>query len=202
MAKENGHKQMLGQAAAMLVSFSALLAAELNPVALPTLLDEGLAVARPTYSGLQGGILPVRHVVQLVVDCAVLQIRPAARCHEPVRRQARGRRRKAAGHARPRDAALGHGVPTSPRNWHRCSTLAGLPECCRNDGNIRGRVRDTLPAGDAVGGMHGRASEHRVRIVAGMGLPRRSCRHGGGRAGGPVCQRSRGLESFLRLQTR
>lgn len=43
---------MFSQATAMLVALPTLLAAELDPVALPSLLCEGLAVACPPDAGL------------------------------------------------------------------------------------------------------------------------------------------------------
>lgn len=78
--KESGHTQMLCQAAAMLVSFPALIAAEVHPgAAPPALLHKRLAIAGTANVGdvedgrsqiiLQGRLVfHVRHVIQVVVN--------------------------------------------------------------------------------------------------------------------------------------
>jgi len=83
MRKESGHKQMLSQAAAMLVSFPAFLAAEFGAVALPAFLDQGLAVTGSSDTSLLVCIV-TRHVIELIIDGAPLHIDSSACCHELV----------------------------------------------------------------------------------------------------------------------
>lgn len=77
--KENGHKQMLGQAAAMLVSLPALLTAKFRAVDLSaSFLGRRLAVTSPPVSALVGpaaaAVSFVSGHVNLVIDCAVLHV--------------------------------------------------------------------------------------------------------------------------------
>jgi len=65
--------QMLGQAAAVLVSFPARLATEFNPVHFAAVLDERLAVAGPTDAALLRGF-PLGYVVE-VVNGASLEVK-------------------------------------------------------------------------------------------------------------------------------
>ena len=197
--EENGHKQMLGQAAAVLVSFPARLAAELDPVRLAAFLER-LAVARPAHAALLGR-LPVGRVVE-VVDGAALQVQLPRQGQKLVGGQARGRRGQAADEQRrARHAGLGHGVPTGPGDGHGGD---GVGRALLHGGGHGGHsggaggARHALAAGDAVGGIEG-AREHRVRVVAGMGLSGRDDAGGGGGRGngGPVGQRSRCLLHFL-----
>lgn len=73
---ENGHEQMLGQAAAMLVTLPALLATELGAVALPAFLDQRLTVTRsPNACFLEGPVCLVRGpVVLVIINGAVLDV--------------------------------------------------------------------------------------------------------------------------------
>lgn len=66
----NGHQQMLSQAAAMLVSFPALVATELDAAALLALLRQGLAIARPPNTSILKPYFPLisRHVIRVVVN--------------------------------------------------------------------------------------------------------------------------------------
>jgi hypothetical protein len=82
--KESGHKQMLGQAAAMLVSLPTLLAAELGSVAP---LDEGLAVAGSPDAGILVPFI-TRHVVELIINGTVLHVGYAIGRHKLMSRHA------------------------------------------------------------------------------------------------------------------
>lgn len=90
--KGKGHKQVLGQATAMLVSFPALLTAKFRAITLPALLDERLAIAGSSdTSALRGVPVIPGHVVELVVNCTVLHVDVdrTIRGHELLRGQAR-----------------------------------------------------------------------------------------------------------------
>lgn len=89
--KENGHKQMLGQAAAMLVSLPALLTAKFRAVDLSAsfLGRHRLAVTGPPVSALVGPAAAavvsfVSGHVNLVVDCAVLHVDSPVGCYKLV----------------------------------------------------------------------------------------------------------------------
>lgn len=143
---------MLGQAAAVLVSFPARLAAEFDPVDLPALPDEGLSIAGPANAGLLH-ILSIGHVVEIVVNCAVVQLHVSGHKLVGVGWQARGRRRHAAGHVGTRGTRLGHGVSTTTNNWHSSGPLAGLGQYCGYGSGIGVAARHALSAGDAVIGI-------------------------------------------------
>lgn len=72
--KGNGHEQMLGQAAAMLVALPALLATKLWPVALAAFLYKRLAVTCPPHAGLLKASLVAlvcRPIIHVVVNSAL-----------------------------------------------------------------------------------------------------------------------------------
>jgi len=79
--KENGHKQMLGQAAAMLVSFPARLAAELGAIEFPPLFRQGLAITRPTNASLLETLVYIRRV-PLIINRTILHLDLAVGPHE------------------------------------------------------------------------------------------------------------------------
>ena len=68
--QENGHQQMLCQAAAMLVSFPTLVAAKFNSVALLPFLGQGLAVARPADATFLESRVPFigRHIIRVIIN--------------------------------------------------------------------------------------------------------------------------------------
>ncbi|KAI6767136.1 hypothetical protein HG531_011496 [Fusarium graminearum] len=71
---EEGNQQVLSQAAAMLVAFTALVTANLNPIALLALL-ESLAVACTALTSLLelGSSLVGRAVVHLIINGATIE---------------------------------------------------------------------------------------------------------------------------------
>jgi hypothetical protein len=72
--KGNGHKQMLGQATAMLVALPALLATEFWSVALAAFLYERLAVTCPPHASLlEAGLVALicRPIIHVVINCAL-----------------------------------------------------------------------------------------------------------------------------------
>lgn len=71
--RKQGHKQMLGQAAAMLVSLPAVFTAEFRSVESPTLLGVGLAIAGPSNTSLLESIPLFRRRILLVVDGTILR---------------------------------------------------------------------------------------------------------------------------------
>lgn len=70
--RKQGHKQMLGQAAAMLVSLPAVFTAKFGSVEPPTLLGVGLAITGPSTACLLERIPLFKRRVLLVVDGAIL----------------------------------------------------------------------------------------------------------------------------------
>lgn len=131
IGRETGHQQMLGQAAAMLVTLSALLATELRPVALPAFLDQRLTVTRPPNACfLESPVGLVRgSVILVVVNGAVLGVADrAAGAHDKlVGGQARGRGRQATQQARACIAIFRHRVAAGPdRDGERHRHIPGF----------------------------------------------------------------------------
>lgn len=68
---KQGHKHMLAQAAAMLISLPTLLAVYFRPVELPPLLRKWLAVTCPPGPGFRRGFLILDRYVLLVIHSAI-----------------------------------------------------------------------------------------------------------------------------------
>ena len=100
---------MLAQATTVLVAFPTLVAAKFGTAAFPAFLGEGLAIARPSCASLLESALSVhvRHIVQLVVNCALLPFRLSA-AQELMGWQARWWGGKAASDGRARSSGLRH----------------------------------------------------------------------------------------------
>lgn len=147
----------------MLVSLPALLAAKFRAAALPaTLLDQGLAVAGPSHASLlEGGLRVVSgHVVQLVVDGAILDADWPVSCDKPAGRKTRGRGWQAPHEPRPRQAILGYGVPSGvDRDGEGHGHVAGFLEGRGNRCHVCTRIRHALAARNAVGTAEGAAEE-------------------------------------------
>lgn len=153
----------------MLVSLPALLAAKFRAVALAAaFLAQGLAVAGSSDAGfLESRVRVVSgHVVQLVVDRALLHAGGPIPRHESAGRKARRRRRKASDDCRPREAGLGNGVPAGidgdgEGHGHVAGFLESGGNCC----HVGARVCHALAACDAVGAIEGTA-EKGVRVIS------------------------------------
>lgn len=161
--RKQGHKQMLGQAAAMLVSLPAVFTAEFGSVESPALLGVGLAVAGPSTSCLLEGIPLFRRRILLVVDGAVLELLPL---HVRILVDGHaGRWRGQAGSTR-----LGH-PPAADIDRQSRDLIIHVSHCCRSrrSNYVCVVVRDTLTACDAVGGIE-RPWENRVGVCTGVGL--------------------------------
>jgi hypothetical protein len=162
---------MLGQATAMLVSFSTLGAAELDAVALPTLLRERLAITRASDPCFLQPALPLvgRHIVRVIINRTLLRFRLGLH-REPVGRETSGRRRQASDNT----GSGGSG------GLDRCATarVHGDGQDIRyianvllqggsESGHICGRVRHALSTGYTVSGIAGAGqSGQGVGIVA------------------------------------
>lgn len=160
----------------MLVSLPALLAAKLWAIALPaSFLDQGLAIAGSPHTGLlksRCSVIP-GHVVQLVVNRAILYAAGTISNRELVGWEACGRRWEASYDRWPGET-LGHGVPTRvDGDGKRHSHVARFLESGGERGYIGTRVRHALAAGDAVGAIEG-TTEERVRVITRVGLPSKS----------------------------
>lgn len=151
--------QMLGQATAMLIPLPALLAAKFGAVALPAFFDEWLAVAGSSHPGLLIPLIP-RHIIDLVIDGALLDIDRPVRRRKLVSGEARWRGWQAA-----REASPGEGVPrrcvppTTNGNgqWH--GFVTGFLEGRGNGSQIGARVCHALATSDAVCSVEGSADD-------------------------------------------
>ncbi len=185
---------MLVQAAAMLVSLPALLAAKFRPDALPTtLLDERLAIASsPDTSLLKSRPCVVSgHIVKLVVDRTILYAAGSVSDDELAGWETGRGRWEASHNRRPREALLGHGVPTradgdGERHGHVARFLEGRGQRCY----IGTGVCHALATRYAVGAIEGTA-EQRMRVIARVGLSTegQTGRDCSGRHGRPVGER-------------
>ena len=161
-----GHKQMLGQAAAMLVSLPAGFTAKFDAAALPTFLGERLTVAGPSHAGLLEGRLALvtGHVIQLVVNCTVMDVDLSIRGDEFVARKASGRRWQATDDRRPRNATPRHRVTTgTDSNGQRGRPITSFVESGGDGGDVGGSVGHALAAGNSVIRIQG-ARHNRVGI--------------------------------------
>lgn len=163
---------MLGQAAAVLVALSTLLALEVAPVGLLAILGGRVAFARSPRTGLLGLVLLLLvHVFELiVVDSAFAATKLAIR-RRPIslaRQAGRGggqvpeRRRSGRGTFR-------HGVPTA-RDRYAQRMVSRFPDGRYYGRDIAGGIRrHTLSARHAVVGNQG-AGGRRVGMVSRMGF--------------------------------
>lgn len=82
--RKQGHKQMLGQAAAMLVSLPAVFTAKLGSVEPPTFLGVGLAIAGSSNTSLLERIALFRRCDFLVVNGTILMLLLSLHVQKPV----------------------------------------------------------------------------------------------------------------------
>ena len=147
---------MLGQATAMLVSFSTLLAAQLSAALLP-ILGKRLAVAGSPNAGLvePGFAFIGRHVIRVIINCSVLALH--LRIHEPLCGETGGRGGQAAHDSGPSGRGFGHGTTARVAgNGEWGDLVAGLVQGGSDSGDVGTAVtRHTLSPCYAVGGIEG-----------------------------------------------
>lgn len=157
---ESGHQQMLRQAAAVLVPFPTLFAAQLDPVAFAAVFEQGLPVASPPGAGLlQGSLDLIQGQLFIINGAGVWCLRLDSRRElGPLGRQARRWRARTRG--------LGNGPP--PRNYRTGRKAAVLLQGSYNGLPVGCRACQALAAGDAVGSIERRAGGGGMRAVAGV----------------------------------
>lgn len=145
---------MLRQAAAVLVPLTTLLASKLGPVALLTVLGQGLAVTSTSDPGL----LRVRSIL---VGRAVVGIINGTTSHITLHIGhtlvwETGRRRRKAVLPRDDTCSLGHCISSrrGVRNRHGGGDI-GISKGSREGGNVGTRVRNRLSASHTVIGVEG-----------------------------------------------
>ena len=188
---------MLRQAAAVLVSFTALLASKFDSAALLALFGEGLTITctpDPSFFKLIGSL--ITRCILVVIDGTAAHLR----LNVGLLREAWRRGREAANQTRSYGRAFGYGM--SPRRWVRdgeSRRSLAVSKRGRECVHIGARVSHRLAPSDAVVRIK-RGGEERVGgvgIGTSMCLPcGKRCRRGAGE-GWPVRQGSRGLLHFL-----
>jgi hypothetical protein len=165
---EEGDQQVLSQAAAMLVAFTALVTANLNPVAALLALLESLAITGTALTSLLelGSSLISRALVHIVLNGATIEflLRLGRRL---VVREASGRRGKAADEGSPGSSALGHPASTVA-DGQGGGTLT-FPKSGGDRGHIGIRVGDGLASSHSMVGVES-TGKQRVRAHPSVGL--------------------------------
>lgn len=140
---------MLGQAAAVLVTLAALIAANLGPVALLAVLGKRLTIAgSPRVGCLQFECLVGRRVIT-VIDGALLRFLLEFR-NSSVRGQAGRRRWQAANRGCSGEGILGHGVSSTAVDNGDGTCLIAVVHGGREGSDIGNGRRDRLAAGYTV----------------------------------------------------
>lgn len=151
---------MLRQAAAVLVTLAAFIAAHLDAVALLGVLDERLAVTGTAHARLGGPfqfIIP-RCLVRFVVNGTFLDVG-----NRLVDGQAGGWGGEAP------DLGFGRGVSSNGAQDGHGSRLLAASNGSSEGSEVGAGIGDRLASGDAVGGVEG-PGEERVGICSGVGL--------------------------------
>jgi hypothetical protein len=149
----------------MLVAFSTLVTANLDPVALSALFQQGLAIAGTPDAGLVG-VLVGRDVVAVVIDGTLVQlgVDHGLVC---VGGQTRGRRRQAAHDRGSRSGRLGRALASGGiRNGH--GRGVSVTKGGGNGSDVGSGICDRLAAGDTVSSVEGASRQQRMGVVAGV----------------------------------